>query len=130
MNSAGFAPPQRSRRVLLVDDNCDAAELLAEYLRECGHRVAIATEPKIALELGRTFTPEVVLLDIGLPFMDGYELAARLRSQSRGAIYRFIAVTGYGRDRDRELSSAAGFEHHLVKPVDVEGLEKIIRADG
>jgi CheY-like chemotaxis protein len=122
--------PGHSQRVLLVDDNVDTAEMLADYLRDCGHHVAVANEPKIALALAPAFAPQVALLDIGLPLMDGYELAARLRSLTGGSECRFIAVTGFGRNGDRVRSSAAGFECHLVKPVDVEALERLVRGNG
>ena len=116
------------RRVLLVDDNIDSLELLADYLRECGHQVTTASEGKTALELARGFAPEVAILDIGLPGMDGYQLASRLRDEL-GPACRLIALTGYGQDRDRDLSAQAGFERHLIKPVDVEALSTMI-SDG
>jgi CheY-like chemotaxis protein len=118
----------RPRRVLLVDDNLDAVDLLAEYLRECGHEVATAADARTALGLVRQFAPEVAVLDIGLPDLDGYQLAARLRDEL-GPSCRLLALTGYGQDRDRELSAGAGFECHLLKPVDVEKLSVLISLD-
>jgi PAS domain S-box-containing protein len=103
------------QRVLVVDDNVDAAEMLAELLRASGYATSIAHDGPVALDLARTFRPDVVLIDIGLPVMDGYELARRLRDTLDGA--RLIAVTGYGQQGDRDRSLAAGFDAHLVKPV-------------
>ncbi len=109
-------PRASRRRVLVVDDNADAADLLAHLLGSKGHEVVVATDAPQALELAAEFHPEVALLDIGLPVMDGYELARRLRIQNSDV--RLIAVTGYGQERDRTRSRAAGFDAHMVKPVD------------
>jgi CheY-like chemotaxis protein len=108
------------RRVLVVDDNDDAAELLAELITMSGHAAVIAHDGPRALDLAATFHPEIALLDIGLPVMDGYELARRLRAQS--ATVRLIAVTGYAQESARERARAAGFDMHLVKPVEIEAL--------
>jgi CheY-like chemotaxis protein len=124
-NSPADAAREQPRRVLLVDDNLDSLELLADYLRECGHQVATASHPTAALAQAQAFSPEVAVLDIGLPGMDGYELAGRLRDQL-GPGCRLIALTGYGQERDRDLSARAGFERHLLKPVDVEALATMI----
>jgi signal transduction histidine kinase len=113
---------QAQKRVLLVDDNQDAAELLGEVLRSAGHEVAIAHDGPEALGLLRRFHPEVAVLDIGLPVMDGYELARRLRKEPELDRLRCIAVTGYGQETDRARSRQAGFELHLVKPVDLSAL--------
>jgi PAS domain S-box-containing protein len=110
----------RGKRILVVDDNDDARDLLAEFLQELGNEVKAAADGPAALELLRTFSPEVAILDLGLPVMDGFELARRLRErQPAGASIRLIAVTGYGQDRDMAQSRAAGFDAHLVKPVDI-----------
>jgi len=123
--SEGVLGPQHGseagRRVLVVDDNPDAAELLAEVLRNTGHVAAIAHDGPGALRLAGSFRPEIALLDIGLPVMDGYELARRLRDEV-GAM-RLIAVTGYGQLADRERVHVAGFEAHIVKPVDLVALQ-------
>jgi CheY-like chemotaxis protein len=105
------------RRVLVVDDNEDAAELVAHALREIGHAVAVAHDGVGALALAEEFGPTVGVLDIGLPVMDGYELARRLRERPDGRTLALVAVTGYGQPADREQAIAAGFDEHLVKPV-------------
>src|SRR5690606_25902191 len=107
--------------VLVVDDNQDAAELLGEALRAVGHDVAIAHDGPTALELAARRPPDVALLDIGLPLMDGYELAHRLRQQ-HGERLSLIAITGYGQDSDRARTRELGFSHHFVKPVDLQTL--------
>ncbi len=113
-------------RVLVVDDNEDAAETLAHLLEAMGHRVRVAFDGKTALDVAATFHPEVALLDIGLPVMDGYELASRLKRMPGGAGVRLIAVTGYGQARDRAAALQAGFSEHVVKPVDVSKLGDLI----
>ncbi|MEO7190927.1 MAG: response regulator [Vicinamibacterales bacterium] len=111
-----FAPLQRSCRVLVVDDNRDAADMLVAMLTAWGQQTAIAFDGRGALETGQTFRPDVVLLDIGMPEMDGYETARRLRQQAWGARTLLVAVTGWGQQTDRDRSREAGFDHHLVKP--------------
>lgn len=105
-------------RVMIVDDNADAADLLAEFITHAGYRVAVAHDAPEALALALQFFPDVAVLDIGLPVMDGYELAERLRQQLAGRALYLIALTGYGQDSDGRRSRSAGFSHHLVKPVD------------
>jgi CheY-like chemotaxis protein len=119
-----------SRRILVVDDNEDAGEMLGEYLRDLGHEVAVASDGPGALRVASTFAPEIALLDIGLPVMDGYELASRLRAQSAAARLTIVAVTGYGQEADRRRATDVGFQAHLVKPVDLEKLDAVIRAAG
>ncbi len=116
----------RRTRVLLVDDNDDARELLAEYLLEAGHDVRNAATGLEALELASTFHPEVALLDIGLPVMDGYELGGRLRELLAASPPRLVALTGYGGNSDRNRSREAGFDAHLVKPIDLRKLLEVI----
>ena len=115
-------PTPHAKRVLLVDDNTDAADLLADALRSVGHDVQVANDPVEALEKAERFPPEVAVLDIGLPVMDRYELAERLRAQPGLRDCRFIALTGYGQERDRSRSKAHDFANHLVKPIAVEEL--------
>ena len=105
--------------------NADAARSLARLLKSWGHEVQVAHDGPAALEAARPTGPDVVLLDIGLPGMDGYEVARRLEGQRRGGP-RIVALTGYGQEEDRRRSQEAGFDHHLVKPVDPEELRKTL----
>ncbi len=114
-------------RILVVDDNKDAAESLALLLQLSGHDVRTATTPAAALEIAPDYHPEVLLLDIGLPGMDGYELARRLKACRLPDNALLIAVTGYGQESDKKRSADAGFTHHLVKPIDPEALEATLR---
>jgi signal transduction histidine kinase/ActR/RegA family two-component response regulator len=123
-------PNVHGKRILIVDDNNDAADSLAELLRDVGHEVAAAYSPVAALELVGTFRPEVAVLDIGLPVMDGYELAVRLRADPVTAHCLLIALTGYGQSHDLARSEEGGFQYHLVKPVDIAQLIKIVADDG
>ncbi len=113
-------------RVLLVEDNVDAAAMLYELLVLLGYRVHVAHDGPSALELADQHRPDVVLLDIGLPGMDGYEVAQQLRKDARNQGLLIVALTGYGQESDRRRSREAGFDHHLVKPVDVDELDKVI----
>jgi CheY-like chemotaxis protein/anti-sigma regulatory factor (Ser/Thr protein kinase) len=115
--AGGSLARPNARRVLLVDDNEDAADLLSSSLTAAGHVVQTAYDgPSALLALGE-FTPDIALLDIGLPAMDGYELAGRIKAVSPGV--RLVALTGYGQESDRERTRAAGFDAHLVKPVEL-----------
>jgi CheY-like chemotaxis protein len=116
----------RGVRILLVDDNLDAADMFATVLGLLGHEVQTAYSGESALIRAKEFHPVIVLLDIGLPEMDGYEVARRLRQQPQTKDAWLIAMTGYGQDTDRSRSQEAGFDHHLVKPVDAEELEQLI----
>jgi signal transduction histidine kinase/CheY-like chemotaxis protein len=123
------SPPQkngRSRRILVVDDNVDATESLALLLRLTGHEVSIAHDGQAALQLATTFRPSVVLLDLGLPGMSGYEVAQQMRRLPALTDTVLVALTGYGQDEDRQRSRAAGFDHHLVKPIDPESLPRLL----
>jgi signal transduction histidine kinase/ActR/RegA family two-component response regulator len=129
--AAGNAPltaPQTSKplRLLVVDDNVDAAEMLAGVLRDQQHSVTIAHDGPTALAAAEAFAPHVAVLDIGLPVMDGYEVAAQLRQRMGAAVPAFIALTGYGQAHDRARSRAAGFHEHCVKPVDIDVLLRAI----
>jgi CheY-like chemotaxis protein len=112
--------------VLVVDDNLDAREALRFLLEDEGHDVATAADGPQALEQARSFVPEIVLLDIGLPGMDGYEVARRLRLLPVCANAVIVAVSGYGQAEDRARSSAAGFDDHLLKPVAPDLLLQIV----
>jgi signal transduction histidine kinase/ActR/RegA family two-component response regulator len=114
------------RRVLVVDDNVDAADSLSLVLQLTGHATRTAHDGPAALELAKAFSPDVVLLDIGLPGLYGYEVARRLRDDPMTAGAMVIAVSGYGLDSDRERSREAGFDHHLTKPVDYEELRGLL----
>jgi CheY-like chemotaxis protein len=109
-----------------VDDNADAASMLALVLEASGHQVIIEHSSYKALMRAKEHAPQVCLLDIGLPEMDGIELAQRLRAEPETANALLIAVTGYGQAEDRKRTKAAGFDHHLVKPADITQLMAII----
>jgi PAS domain S-box-containing protein len=113
--------------VLVVDDNADAAHTLALLLQAEGFRVAVETAPAQALARAAAEPPDVCLLDIGLPGLDGFQLARRLRALPEMAASRMVAITGYGRDSDRDEAREAGFDHHLVKPVDFGQLLGLLR---
>ena len=119
------APPAAA--VLIVDDNEDAAAMLAEYVRGLGYLVHPVNDAAAALRAAQESAPAVALLDIGLPVMDGYELAGRLRDVPGGPRIKLVAITGYGQPTDRERSRLAGFDAHLVKPVDLDALEALLR---
>jgi signal transduction histidine kinase len=118
------------RRVLVVDDNVDAAESIAVLLRMEGHEVKTVTDAQQALASSQVFAPSVVVLDIGLPGMDGYELARRLRQLPETRTALFIALTGYGQKEDRAQASAAGFQHHFIKPADPLAIHTVISQFG
>jgi signal transduction histidine kinase/ActR/RegA family two-component response regulator len=129
--SAETKPPSRGekthgRRVLVVDDNVDSAESLALLLRVTGHEVRTAHNGPAALETAQAFAPEIVLLDIGLPRMDGLEVARRMRQDLGLTNALLVAMTGYGQDEDRRRSQEAGFNAHLVKPVDLDELNEFL----
>jgi signal transduction histidine kinase/ActR/RegA family two-component response regulator len=125
---AGTDGAHAPARVLIVEDNPDAAESLRMLLELLGHRVRVAPEGLAALEAAHASPPEIMLIDIGLPGMDGYELAHRLRADSTLSGLVLVALTGYGRDEDKARSLAAGFDFHLVKPVNVAALESLLLA--
>jgi CheY-like chemotaxis protein len=119
--------PPRRRRVLVVEDNADARETLRRLLEFQGHEVRVAVDGEAALQALRAEPVEVALIDIGLPGMDGYELARRIRAEiDREAKMVLAAVTGYGLPEDRRRSAAAGFDAHLIKPLDLEALAALL----
>jgi CheY-like chemotaxis protein len=120
---AGAVP---RRRILVVDDNADAAESLALWLRLGGHEVRVAHDGPAALAAVDADPPEVVLLDIGMPGMDGYEVAQRLRRRPGLEHLVLVAMTGWGQEEDRRRSGEAGIDHHLVKPADLEALNGLL----
>ncbi|MCW5622748.1 MAG: response regulator, partial [Burkholderiales bacterium] len=116
----------RRHRVLAVDDNRDSAESLCMLLELWGHEARCAFDGEEALDLVEAFAPDVVLLDIGLPGMSGYDLAVRMRERQTPQRLTLIAVTGYGQEEDKRRASDAGFDHHLIKPVDPDVLERLM----
>ena len=119
-----------SARVLVVDDNRDAAESLAMIVRSFGAEAAVACSGPEALHAFETFAPGIVFLDIGMPLMDGYEVARRLRSRYPDSSLTLIALTGWGQVEDRRKARAAGFDYHVVKPADIDTLRKLVGAEG
>jgi len=116
------------RRVLLVDDNVDAVESMDILLQAFGFEVATAVHPDLALAQLESFAPEAAVIDIGLPGMDGYQLAAEIRRRLGGKPMRLIAFTGYGGSDDIARATAAGFDAHLVKPVEIDRLLAVLGA--
>jgi signal transduction histidine kinase len=131
--SRALAPPAGmaavSARVLIADDNEDAVAMLRLYLEMMGCEVAVAHDGRVALELARQFNPDVAVLDLGMPRLNGLECARELRRESGKAV-RLIALTGWGQEEDRKRSKAAGFDHHLVKPVSPEIVAALVARKG
>ncbi|HKB34840.1 MAG TPA: response regulator [Gemmataceae bacterium] len=113
-------------RILVVDDNKDAADSLGRLLRMMGHEVHTAYDGLEAVGAAAAFQPDVALLDIGLPKLNGLEAARRIREQQRGGDIVLIALTGWGQEDDRRRSREAGFDHHMTKPVEFDALEKLL----
>jgi len=124
--AASVKPTPRRFRILVVDDNHDSALSLAMMLSIMGHETRTAHDGESAVETAETFLPEVILLDIGLPKLNGYEVAQRIREKPWGASMFLIAVTGWGQDEDRQRSSEVGLNVHMVKPVEPSELEKLL----
>ena len=124
--NAPASRPAVSRRILIADDNQDAAESLALLLELGGHATRTAHLGRVALSLAQTFRPDVVLLDIGMPDLSGYEVAQHLRREPLATRFHLIALTGLGQEADRQRALEAGFDHHLVKPVDADQLLALI----
>lgn len=122
----GIRETKPRRRLLVVDDNRDAAESMSMLLEIWGHEVAFAYDGPSALKTAEQWQPEAVFLDIGLPGMDGYEVAERLRELPQAKTAVLIAITGYGQEDDRVRSRRAGIDHHLVKPVAPDALRGLI----
>jgi CheY-like chemotaxis protein len=115
-----------ARRVLVVDDNRDAAESLAVFLKLSGHDTYIAHDGLEAVDKAAQLSPDIILLDIGLPKINGFEAARRIREQAQGRKLILVALTGWGQDADRQKSREAGFNAHLVKPVDAGVLANLL----
>ena len=122
-------PPVIGLRILVVDDYGDVGTMLSEVLRGKGHETEVAHDGPTALQIAERFRPDVAFLDIGLPGMNGYELARRLKELPGLGRIRLVAVTGYGPQTERQESEAAGFSDYLVKPVDFDALEKILNGN-
>ena len=120
-------PPPARLRVLVVDDNQDAADMLANLLRLLQADVRVVYDGQSALDLMDVFRPEAIVLDLGMPGMDGYEVARRVRAQPAGARLALIALSGWGQERDRERTAEVGFDVHLVKPVDLDRILTVLR---
>ncbi len=127
-HSAPLQAAAAARRILVVDDNEDAAASLSALFSALGHQVATAHSGQEALAAGPAFLPDVVLLDIGLPDISGNEVASRMRLEPWGKTATLVALTGWGQADDRKRSAAAGFDHHFVKPVDLDVLERLLAA--
>ena len=115
-----------ARRILVVDDNDDSAESLAMLLSLDGNETRIAHDGVEAIQAAATFKPDVMLLDIGLPKLNGYQVARKVRELPNGTRMRLVAVTGWGDDADQSASQAAGFDAHFVKPVDHAALTRLL----
>lgn len=126
VGAASLSRSAQGRRILLVDDNVDGVEALALLLTECGHQAEAVYDPASALKIVNRFSPEIAVIDIGLPVMDGYQLIGRLRAALGGRACLFVALTGYGQEADRDRSRAAGFDYHLVKPLDPPQLLRLV----
>ncbi|HSX62887.1 MAG TPA: response regulator [Tahibacter sp.] len=129
IEAAAAAPAaiHSGRRILIVDDNRDAANTLAQLLGMSGHAVRAVYDPELALEALLEFTPDLAFLDVGMPRLNGLELAAMIRADARGQDVVLVALTGWGQEDDRRRSRAAGFDYHLVKPADPFEIERICR---
>ena len=119
-----------ARDVLLVEDNEDARETLGMLLKLAGHRVRSEADGFAGLRAALESPPDIMLVDIGLPHMDGYEVARRVRSQLDGSRPYLVAITGYGAPEDRQRAIDAGFDAHVVKPVDFDRLSEVLRRSG
>jgi DNA-binding response OmpR family regulator len=123
-------PATDKRRILVVDDSRDSADSLAALLSLTGHEAHTAHDGEHAISEAEKLRPEVILLDIGLPRLNGYDACRRIREQAWGKDMVIIALTGWGQDEDRRLSTQAGFDGHLVKPVDHTALNRLLAAHG
>jgi CheY-like chemotaxis protein/anti-sigma regulatory factor (Ser/Thr protein kinase) len=118
--------PGAKRRILVVDDNRDAADSLGMMLKLMGNEVRTAADGLAAVELAETYLPEMILMDIGLPKLNGYDACRRIRKYAWSTEMFIVALTGWGQEEDRRRSQEAGFDQHLVKPVEIESLSKLL----
>ena len=126
--STVFQPEQghTARRILIVDDNRDSVDSLAKLLRLTGHEVETALDGPTGINTARRYQPEIIFLDIGLPEMDGYEIAKRLREDASLTKVTLIAMTGWGQEEDKRRAMEAGFDQHLTKPVEISAIEDVL----
>ena len=124
--SSGPTPPAQRFKILVVDDNHDSALSMAMMLSILGHETRTAHDGESAVATAESFLPDVVLLDIGLPKLNGYEVAQRIRGNAWGESMYLIAVTGWGQEEDRQRSTEVGLNQHMVKPVEPAALEKLL----
>jgi DNA-binding response OmpR family regulator len=117
--------PVLAQRILVVDDNRDSAESMAMFLQLCGHETRVAHDGRSALDVEHEYQPAIVLLDIGLPGMNGYDVAREIRA-ARGDSVLLIAMTGWGQEEDRRRARESGFDHHLTKPVNIDVLNNLL----
>jgi len=122
-------PSSRRRHVLVIEDNTDITDFVRLQLEMWGHDVSVAHDGPSGLEAVLALRPDIALLDVGLPGMNGYELAERIRTNLKRSEIRLVAMTGYGRPEDRARSLAAGFDAHLVKPVDPRQLQELLDSE-
>jgi CheY-like chemotaxis protein len=120
----------QKRRILIVDDNQAALRMLGILVEMLGHEVQLAHNGEEALEVAASFQPEIIFLDLGMPLMNGYEVAQRLRERPWGKKVKLVALTGWGEAEDRRRTQEAGFDHHLIKPADKAALEEVLGQDG
>ena len=122
-----MGPGTPRKLILIADDNVDAAESLQMWLQMSGHEVHIALDGVRALAAAESLRPQVVLLDLGMPGLSGYDVARRIREQPWGQEIVLVALTGWGQEEDRRRTTEAGFNHHLTKPVPPDTIEELIR---
>jgi CheY-like chemotaxis protein len=127
-NGSPISRATLQRRILIADDNRDSAETLAALLRMEGHEVTSVHDGPVALSIFAELKPDVALLDIGMPGLTGYEVARKMRQSTQRASLTLIAITGWGQDIDKERAFAAGFDHHLTKPVDPQRLVELLKS--
>jgi CheY-like chemotaxis protein len=128
MHASNGSAPSASKRILEADDNRDGAETMSMLLQLSGHEVYLAHSGAEALDVARRERPDIAVLDIGMPDLNGYEVAERIRHEAWGESIKLIAVTGWGQAEDKRRALAAGFNHHLTKPVDPSQLEALFTA--
>ena len=128
--SAGASGPSVRRRVLIADDNRDAADSLAMLLRMDGHEVTVVHDGRQAVATIDSFRPDIAVLDIGMPELNGYEVARQVREGPLSTLITLIAVTGWGQASDKARAAAAGFNHHLTKPIEPDAFRQMVRSDG